>query len=84
MKHINMAEIQVLLFGILAEASGKSSLQIKDKDRLSDLQEAVLEQYPEIGKYKYRLAVNGSLQETTDLQLSDRDEVAFLPPFAGG
>lgn len=86
MKHIKKFEImkiKVLLFGILAEDSGKQTLQVNDIDNTLALTEHLMTQYPSFAKYKFRISVNQNLIDGNK-KLNDGDEVALLPPFAGG
>lgn len=73
----------ILFFGILAEVAGTDSINVKDQPDLKHLTELVLKKFPEIRHYNYRISVNRVLIDGNP-NLNDGDEVAFLPPFAGG
>jgi len=80
-------KINLLLFGSLREAAGESRLEVElpDGSRLSDLRQWLADRNPLVDQLGDRLA--GSINmEMADLgdALSDGDEVAFLPPVAGG
>jgi len=75
--------VKVLLFGVLAEKSGKKDLQVKGVKDLDALKRKIIDLYPEFQNYKYHLSVNQTLT-ADNVKLNSGDEVAFLPPFAGG
>ncbi len=75
--------IKVLLFGVLSETIKKESISldnIKDTDELNNY---LQNKYPELKDYTYRIAVNHEIING-NINLRDGDEVALLPPFAGG
>lgn len=74
---------KVLLFGILAEKAGSNELEIEGVKSLDELKKHISEKHPSFSGYKYRISVNQSLADE-DVSLADGDEVALLPPFAGG
>lgn len=77
--------ITVKYFGALAEAAAKNEESIDISaigNDLNDLREHCLNKYSTLGELSFKIAVNQSIQEEAELQ--DGDEVAFLPPFAGG
>ncbi|MFO7754765.1 MAG: MoaD/ThiS family protein [Bacteroidales bacterium] len=76
-------KIKVLLFGILAEKAGSAELEIEDVSSLDELKRHIIKKHPSFAGYKYRISVNQSLADE-DVSLADGDEVALLPPFAGG
>lgn len=76
-------EINVLFFGILTEVTGTSRKHYRDIKSFSDLRHRIEDDYPEIVHYNYRIAVNNEIIDENPV-LDDNDEVAFLPPFAGG
>jgi len=77
-------KVTVRYFGSIAEKVGKSAemMSFDDDAKLSFLQKDIEKRYGEIISLTYRLSVNKKLVEEVDL--ADGDEVAFLPPFAGG
>ena len=74
--------MNVLLFGMLAEVTGKSEIKSNAKD-VNSLKENLFNEFPKLKKYKFQIAVNKEKTEN-NISLSDDDEVALLPPFAGG
>ena len=84
-----MAPIRITLklFGSLREAAGESTLEIELEEGavVADVRSWLAERVPQVEKLGDRLAasVNLEIADLTD-GLEDGDEVAFLPPVAGG
>jgi molybdopterin synthase sulfur carrier subunit len=76
-------EISVLFFGVLAEVAGTHRKHYRSIASFSDLKYRIEDDFPEIVHYNFRIAVNNRIINVDPL-LSQGDEVAFLPPFAGG
>lgn len=76
--------IKVLFFGVLAEESGNDSLEINYKGTLGSFRSAMEDRFPSISRYSYRVSLNRVLEPGNEVLLKDGDEVAFMPPFAGG
>ncbi|MEZ4999810.1 MAG: MoaD/ThiS family protein [Bacteroidales bacterium] len=76
-------KIKILLFGVLAEEAGAERIELETGSDLDGLRSQVEKLYPPFSRYDYRLSVNRTLVQG-NIALSDGDEVAFLPPFAGG
>jgi sulfur-carrier protein len=76
-------KITVLFFGVLTEVTGSALKVYEEVHSLEHLKIRVTDDYPETLHYSYRIALNNELADG-DLPLKDGDEVAFLPPFAGG
>jgi sulfur-carrier protein len=76
-------EVKVLFFGVLAEVTGTSCKHYFDTVTTSDLKLRIADDFPEIVHYNYRVALNSQITEG-EQSLNSGDEVAFLPPFAGG
>ncbi|WP_462252385.1 MoaD/ThiS family protein [Ekhidna sp.] len=77
--------VVVKYFGAIAEATGvaEERMELDDvKNSLEVLKANCLSKYQTIGDLSFQLSVNQSLSPADDLK--DGDEVAFLPPFAGG
>lgn len=74
--------MNVLLFGVLADVVGKSEIRSDAKD-VSSLKENMFHDFPQLKKYKFQIAVNKERVEN-NISLNDNDEIALLPPFAGG
>ena len=76
--------IKVLFFGALAEEVGNDSIDIEFAGNLDKLRTDVEERFPSIRRYSYRISVNRVLEPGDVMLLNEGDEVAFMPPFAGG
>jgi molybdopterin converting factor small subunit len=76
-------EIKVLFFGVLAEVTQTMFRHYRDVISYSDLLNRIQDEFPEIVHYNYRVAVNSEIVNE-DPGLKNMDEVAFMPPFAGG
>jgi sulfur-carrier protein len=76
-------EVKVLFFGVLAEVSGASVKYYRDVKSINDLKLRINDDFPEIVHYNFRISINSEITDN-DLLLKSGDEVAFLPPFAGG
>lgn len=79
-----MKELKMKYFGMLAERLGKDEelLQTSAANLLELKQELEAQQWL-LGQLPYRMAVNQKMsQESTELTTGD--EIALLPPFAGG
>ena len=82
--------VTVRLFGmtkLLAGNQGTLSLELHDGMRVKDLVAVIEETYPKIGellqKKKVLVSVNQDIAQE-DREIRDGDEIALLPPFAGG
>ena len=76
-------EIKVLFFGVLAEVTQTMFRHYRDVISYSDLINRIQDEFPEIVHYNYRVAVNSEIVNESPV-LKNMDEVAFMPPFAGG
>jgi len=76
-------EISVLFFGVLAEVTGTHQKHYRGINSFSDLKHRIGDDFPEIVHYSFRIAVNNKIINE-DPVLNGGDEVAYLPPFAGG
>ena len=79
--------ITLKLFGSLREAFGESTLSVELAEGacVADLRDWLAKQNPLVGKLGDRLAVSINLEiAPSDAVLHDGDEVALLPPVAGG
>ncbi len=76
-------KVEVLFFGVLAEKAGLERLSVKGANDVGLLKRKIFGIYPELGNYSFRVSVNRKLAEDKD-KLKEGDEVALLPPFAGG
>jgi len=77
-------KITVLIFGSLVNATqGRAEIQVKGKTDLDSVRKTLLESYPLLADYTFRMALNQQITEG-NVDLKNDDVVALLPPFAGG
>jgi molybdopterin converting factor small subunit len=79
----HIMEVKVLFFGVLAEVSGTNFKYYHNVRSISDLTLKIQDDFPEIVHYNFRISYNNEITDK-DALLKSGDEVAFLPPFAGG
>jgi molybdopterin synthase sulfur carrier subunit len=77
--------MKINLYGMLAEAAATTKLEINDfrGKSIRDLRKVVEEKHPQLKNLTYKIAVNKKIVNEIET-LNKTDEVAFLPPFAGG
>ena len=77
-------KITIKYFGMLAETAGKNEeiLELDEGMSVAELKDRQIKTYNISDSESVQLAVNQNLN--TEVELKEDDEVAFLPPFAGG
>jgi sulfur-carrier protein len=75
--------VKVLFFGVLAEVSGAAIKHYNDTKSVGDLKIRIQDDFPEIVHYNFRISVNGVITNE-NVKLKSGDEIALMPPFAGG
>lgn len=75
--------IQVKLFGPLTDVVGSIQLELSDIADTESLKKKILGDFPGLSKYTFKIAVGKKLVNE-NIRLKSGDEVALLPPFAGG
>jgi len=76
-------EIKVLFFGVLTDVTGCNVKHYSNVRTIDDLRLRIQDDYPEIFHYNYMISLNQQIING-ESALNNGDEVAFLPPFAGG
>lgn len=74
--------MEVLLFGIIAEKAGRERMTIAATS-MPELREQLLKEMPFLASLSYAIAVDRHLLKD-DRSLNGNEEIALLPPFAGG
>jgi sulfur-carrier protein len=75
--------MNILLFGVLTDIIKAQHIEITSVSTTDELIKHIEEKYPEIKKYNYQIVVNQH-KAFSNTAISDSDEIALLPPFAGG
>ena len=78
-----MARINLIYFGSVMDITNITAETIEAPATLWELNEWLISRFPQLSVTSYRLSVNRQLI-TDNRQLIDGDEIALLPPFAGG
>jgi molybdopterin converting factor small subunit len=68
---------------VLAEISGTGIKHYHDVSSIGDLKLRIRDDFPEIVHYNFRFALNNTIIDK-EVDLKSGDEVALMPPFAGG
>jgi len=76
-------KVKVLLFGVLMSESGKQIIEIEGVKTIPDLKEKLVNKFPGFSGYQYQIFVNHEQAEEGKV-LKPNDEIALIPPFAGG
>lgn len=74
--------MRVLLFGMIAEKAGATEI-IADAASVVALRKELEERITGLAQMRYALAVDRRV-EVGDRPLTGQEEIAVLPPFAGG
>jgi len=74
--------MDVLLFGMVAEKAGAISIAVEARS-LVELRRELSERIPGIERLSYAIAVDRQVIHE-DRALTGTEEIAVLPPFAGG
>jgi molybdopterin synthase sulfur carrier subunit len=77
--------VNVLAFGIAKDIFGRSSVNVEiDRETTSGLKQTLEHQYPRLKQLaSYMVAVNNEYA-SDDAILTERDEIAIIPPVSGG
>jgi len=76
-------EVNVLFFGVLVEITGTNCKHYREVKSISDLKLRISDDFPEIVHYNFIVSINNKIINNNP-DLNDGDEVALMPPFAGG
>lgn len=76
-------KVNVLFFGVLAEVTQTGLKCYEDVTTIEHLKLRTADDFPELVHYNFRVSLNNEFINENS-KLSNGDEVAFLPPFAGG
>ena len=78
-------KINILAFGIVKEIFGASKIELELHEANAEALKKILhEKFPKLLQLKsYMVAVN-SEYANSDTQITEKDEVAIIPPVSGG
>ncbi|SNR51635.1 MULTISPECIES: MoaD/ThiS family protein [Hymenobacter] len=78
--------LKIALFGIAREIVGQSSLEVSapEGQSVQGLLEGLREQYPALGRLSSLAVAVNNEYAPDDVALSERDEIALIPPVSGG
>ncbi len=76
-------EINLLVFGQIADFTGKNMWKISGVHNTDDLLQKLITDFPDLKSLSYSIAVNKVIIRENTLLAND-DTVAILPPFSGG
>lgn len=74
--------MEVLLFGLIAERAGTHRIELSASST-SELKDRLSERIEGLAALSYAIAVDRRIQHG-DMPLTGTEEIAVLPPFAGG
>lgn len=76
--------IKLKYFGMIAEAIGSGEEAIEfEGNTVGELDALIRDRHDAIKDMNYKIAVNQSLVDNS-FDINNNDEIALLPPFAGG
>ena len=79
--------VRLLYFAVLRDITGKGEavMSLRDGSRAGEVWQSLREQYVQLADYRKppMIAVN-EIYATPETILHDGDELAFIPPVAGG
>ena len=76
-------KINILVFGQLYDITKVSQLTIYEVNNTEQLTRKLIEQFPELSKFKFSIAVNKKIVQQNTI-LNNEDTVALWPAFSGG
>ena len=80
---VDYMKVNILFFGILREKAGVDTWEVEGVPTLDSLRAKIETTLPELKGQVYLTAVNQDLVRGNP-PLADGDEIAIMPPFAGG
>lgn len=76
-------EINLLIFGQIADITGKSTWKMTGIKDTNELIKNLEEQFPALSTTSYSIAVNKKVIQG-NTAFNENDTIALLPPFSGG
>ena len=75
--------MKLKVFGQLTDLIGSNDIEIAHATDTDNLIETLQMKYPALKNFKYKIAVNRNIIQSST-SLNDDTEIALLPPFSGG
>ena len=79
-------KVNILAFGIAKEILGSSSynMELSDACAVNELRQSLEEKFPRLKQLSsFRIAVNNHFASLDEV-ITERDEIAIIPPVSGG
>ena len=76
-------EINIIAFGQIADIFGCRSLQLYDVNSTDALKLYLEKKFPQLKELNYLVAVDRNIIQGNTI-ISDKTDIALLPPFSGG
>ncbi len=76
-------KVSILFFGRLIDKTGKDKLEVEDFSNLNDVLNYLKTNFPALSDEVFKVAVNQNFVDE-NISLNSGDEIALMPPFAGG
>ena len=76
-------KVNILFFGVLTDIVKSNTMSIEDTPTVKELLTSLETKFPALKQYRYLIAVNQDISSVNQ-PLKEGDEVALLPPYAGG
>ncbi len=76
-------QVQLTLFGQLADITGKTEIVLHDIPDTETLLKTLNQMYPPLADAKYAIALNKKVIRENTILTGDSN-IALLPPFSGG
>jgi len=80
-----MLSVNVKYFGMVGEVTKKDNEKLNFNESVSveELKNVILKKHPKLKKLDFQIALNLTIVDK-DKKINNNDEIALLPPFAGG
>ncbi len=76
-------KIKILFFGILTDISKETNIELNNINNVTELKSYLFKTFPKIKDIDFRIALNKEII-LDNVSFKNNDEIALLPPFAGG
>lgn len=76
-------KINIIAFGQIADIFGSRSMQLNDVNSTDALKLKLENEYPQLKEMNYLVAVDRNIIQDNTI-ISDKTDIALLPPFSGG